>query len=387
MDTVNKQRKNVAILLENNYERPFRLIDGILSVPGVRDRCAFRNFTLYQAGREDVFTDDWMPDGIIVCYDELTEPWLRNLDIPVVNLVGREGGSHVSVGTDYQTMADAVVEHFDALGYRHILVLESAGSDEAFRIEHLMRPQCEKRGIALQVVDMPDGLDTRDVARLGEICPDFVRMLDSMEKPLGIFARHDRRGRLVTDYLTGNGFAVPGDVGVLACFDSVEAKLSDPPLSSIVLRDIETGAKGMQKLEKLMDGKSLKTQHETVPVRGVRVRGSTLGQSKKDLEILRARSIIRARAREGITVDILVDEMNISRSTFEKRFVALTGRSPAQEIREVRLDWARELLLTTNLPMSQLAPLVGFKDRRAFVVFFKREAGITPAAFREANRK
>ena len=173
---------------------------------------------------------------------------------------------------------------------------------------------------------------------------------------------------------------------MLACFDSVEAKLSDPPLSSIVLRDIETGARGMEKLEKLMGGDTLQTEHESVPVWGVRVRGSTLGQSEGDLEILRARSIIRARAREGITVDMLVNEMKISRSTFEKRFVALTGRSPAQEIREVRLDWARELLLTTDLPMSQLAPLVGFKDRRAFVVFFRREAGVTPAAFRETNR-
>ena len=83
---------------------------------------------------------------------------------------------------------------------------------------------------------------------------------------------------------------------------------------------------------------------------------------------------------------MLVNEMNVSRSTFEKRFIAITGHSPAQEIRQVRLDWARELILTTDLPMSQLAPLVGFKDRRAFVVFFKREAGTTPTAFRDTNR-
>jgi len=143
----------------------------------------------------------------------------------------------------------------------------------------------------------------------------------------------------------------------------------------------------MAKLEKLMAGEPLENRHEKVPPRGVRVRGSTLGQSKGEIEILRARSIIRDRAKDGITVDMLVDELKISRSTFEKYFIALTGHSPAQEIRQVRTDWARELLLTSDLPMTQLAPLIGFKDRRAFIVFFKREAGMTPAAFRKMNRR
>ncbi|NNJ86348.1 MAG: helix-turn-helix domain-containing protein [Akkermansiaceae bacterium] len=221
---------------------------------------------------------------------------------------------------------------------------------------------------------------------MSDICPELVRVLKAAGKPLGIYARHDRRGRMIVDYLSREGYSIPDEVGVLACFDSYEAKLCDPPLSSIALRDIETGARGIEKLEKLMSGDGLNTEHEKVPVRGVRVRGSTLGQKEGDLEILHARRIIRARAREGITVDMLVNEMNVSRSTFEKRFIALTGHSPAQEIRQVRLDWARELLLTTDLPMSQLAPLVGFKDRRAFVVFFKREAGTTPTAYREMNR-
>ena len=383
---VSEGRKNVAILLENDYERPFRLIDGLLSVPGVRERCAFRNFTLYEAGYDDIFTEEWKPDGIVVCYDENEELWLRDLDIPVVNLVGTEGGAHASVGTDYRSLCATVVEHFDALGYRNILNLDTEGMDDKLELGKYLGPLCETRGINFHNVFIKDGLDSRHLNKLDEICPDFVKLVKSVDKPLGIYTRHDRRGRLVVDYLTREGYSIPDEVGVLACFDSFEAKLCDPPLSSIELRDIETGARGIEKLEKLMQGIELTTAHEKVPVRGVRVRGSTLGQSEGDLEILRARSIIRARAREGITVDMLVNEMNVSRSTFEKRFIAITGHSPAQEIRQVRLDWARELILTTDLPMSQLAPLVGFKDRRAFVVFFKREAGTTPTAFRDTNR-
>ncbi len=385
---MSNERKNVAILLENNYERPFKLIDGLLSVSGVQERCAFRSFTLHEAGRDDLFTEDWAPDGIITCYDEKSEPWLKELDVPVVNLISIKDGVHPSVGTDYASMAKVVVEHFDALEFKHLLVLETEGVEEGFKLEPYLKPYCEEVGIEVHFADMPDGLDVRDVRRLAEICPQVVekvRMFKGSHR-VGIFARHDRRARLVVDYLTSEGIKIPQEMAVLGCFDSVEAKLSDPPLSSITLRDIETGARGMEKLEKLMQGKSLSIEHEKIPVAGVRVRASTVGADEGDLDILKARSIIRLRAREGITVDMLVQEMKISRTTFEKRFLALTGQSPAQEIRQVRLNWAQEILRTTDLPMSSLAPLVGFKDRRAFVVFFKREAGMTPSEFRMRHR-
>lgn len=384
-----EERKNVAILLEKDYERPFRLIHGLLSLPGVRERCAFRNFPLYQATREDLFSDTWKPDGIIVNYNENQEPWLRELDIPVVNLVGNDDGFHPSVGSDYRLSAQAAVEHFDTLNFTNLLFVETEGIDPNLKLEPHLQSICEEKGMQFSVTTMPDALSTKDIDQLGSICPDLDRVIRetiAQRETLGIYTRHDLRGRLIVDYLTSQGIDIPGTVGVLGYFDSVDAKLCDPPLSSVMLRDMEIGARGMAKLERLMAGKPIEHKHEKIPPRGVRVRGSTLGQSKGEMEILRARSIIRDRAKDGITVDMLVDELKISRSTFEKYFIALTGHSPAQEIRQVRTDWARELLLTTDLPMTQLAPLIGFKDRRAFIVFFKREAGMTPAAFRRMNK-
>ncbi len=384
-----ENRKKVAVLLENDYERPFRLIYGILALPGVRERCSFRNFTLFQAGYEDVFSEDWKPDGLITCYDESTEPWIKELDIPVVNLVGSKDGFHASIGMDYQMEAAAAVEHFDALNFKHLLFVETMGVNPALKLEKHLQPLCDARGIKLTVTAMPDGLTVKDIDRLGEICPDLERLVGEAEADkttLGIYARHDLRGRLIVDFLRRKGIDVPGRVGVLGCFDCVDAKLCDPPLSSIMFRDMEIGSRGMAKLERMMSGQEPIQKHENIPPRGVRVRGSTLGQSKGGMEILRARSIIRDRAKDGITVDMLVDELNMSRSTFEKYFIALTGHTPAQEIRQVRTEWAKELLLMTELPMAQLAPLIGFKDRRAFIVFFKREVGMTPAAFRKMNQ-
>lgn len=388
---MNTERKNVAILIEKDYERPFRLIHGILALPSVRERCAFRSFSLYQAGPEDIFTEEWKPDGLITCYDEKKEPWIRDLDIPVVNMIGSsKHGYHHSVGSSYQLGALAVVEHFDTLNFKHILLVETEGCDPNLALEQHLHPLCKARGIKLTVTSMPDALSTKDIGQLGKICPALDQAITDIETSsanLGIYARHDLRGRLIVDYLSRKGIDIPARVGVLGCFDCVDAKLCDPPLSSVMLPDMEIGSHAMAKLEKMMAGIEPEHKHEDIPPRGVRVRGSTLGQSKGEMEILRARSIIRDRAKDGITVDMLVDELKISRSTFEKYFIALTGHSPAQEIRQIRTDWSRELLLTTDLPMTQLAPLIGFKDRRAFIVFFKREAGMTPAAFRKMNKR
>ena len=384
-----EERKNVAILLEKDYERPFKLIRGLLSLPGVHERCAFRNFTLYEAGYEDLFCDDWKPDGIITGYDEEKELWLRDLKTPIVNLIGSDKGRHASVGTDYRMTAQSAVEHFDTLNFKHMLFVETFGIAPSLSLNKYLQPLCDERNIKLTITAMPDALSTKDIGKLGSLCPGLDQAVEEAKAAgttLGIYTRHDLRARLIVDYLTRKNIAIPREVGVLGCFNSVDAKLCDPPLSSVILPDMAIGARGMEKLETMMSGKSPQPLHTIIPPRGIRVRGSTLGQSKGEIEILRARSIIRDRAKDGITVDILVEELNFSRSTFEKHFIALTGISPAQEIRQVRTDWARELLLTTDLPMTRLAPLIGFKDRRAFIVFFKREAGMTPAAFRKQNK-
>ena len=65
------------------------------------------------------------------------------------------------------------------------------------------------------------------------------------------------------------------------------------------------------------------------------------------------------------------------------------GRSTKWQISavSVRVEKARQYLLTTELPLTKIAPLIGFMDRRAFMVFFKRECGMTPGAFRDTHKQ
>lgn len=63
---------------------------------------------------------------------------------------------------------------------------------------------------------------------------------------------------------------------------------------------------------------------------------------------------------------------------------AATGRTPSQLVRQSRTREAQRLLVKTDLTVRQVANRVGFADPAYFCRFFRREAGVSPGAFRRA---
>ena len=102
-----------------------------------------------------------------------------------------------------------------------------------------------------------------------------------------------------------------------------------------------------------------------------------------DTAVVTALKIIRERACNGLCVADILAEVPIARSSLERRFRQHLGRSPQAEIRNIQMRRAQQLLSETNLPLSQIANLTGFKHAEYFSVVFKREMGETPGQYRE----
>jgi len=100
-----------------------------------------------------------------------------------------------------------------------------------------------------------------------------------------------------------------------------------------------------------------------------------------------ALGLIRQRAGEGITIAQILAALPVSRSTLERQFAQCLGRSPGQEMLRLREDLAKELLLTTDLPLKAVAGRVGYRDASAFGVFFRKAVGLSPAEFRQQAAK
>jgi len=97
--------------------------------------------------------------------------------------------------------------------------------------------------------------------------------------------------------------------------------------------------------------------------------------------------LIHERAGEGITVNEVMETLTISRVTLTKRFAQAYGRTPGQEIRRVRAEQAKQYLANTDITVTRIAGMCGFRDLNLLCVFFKREVGCTPSEFRRQRRK
>lgn len=94
----------------------------------------------------------------------------------------------------------------------------------------------------------------------------------------------------------------------------------------------------------------------------------------------------RSRLDEPLELDEWAAAVHLSRRTFTRRFRERTASSPQQWLLGQRLDHARLLLETGELPIEQVAARSGFGSAVALRHHFARRLGVSPAAHRAAFR-
>jgi transcriptional regulator GlxA family with amidase domain len=67
----------------------------------------------------------------------------------------------------------------------------------------------------------------------------------------------------------------------------------------------------------------------------------------------------------------------------QRLFHETLGRSVMAEYRRIRLSTARNLVVTTRLPLSEIAHLTGFVSQTHFTDTFRRGFGHAPSALRK----
>ena len=85
-------------------------------------------------------------------------------------------------------------------------------------------------------------------------------------------------------------------------------------------------------------------------------------------------------SEEDFNVSSLAGMMGVSRSGLFSKVKALTGQSPQEFLTGYRLARARELLLTHELNISEVAYKVGFSTLNGLSRAFKNKYGVPPSA-------
>ena len=92
-------------------------------------------------------------------------------------------------------------------------------------------------------------------------------------------------------------------------------------------------------------------------------------------------------SRGNINLEDMAEAMGMSMKPFFQKVHDLTGKTPAEIVRDLRLRHACILLQRTNINMSELASHVGFATGDHFINLFKERFGITPSEYRLKYRR
>ena len=179
---------------------------------------------------------------------------------------------------------------------------------------------------------------------------------------------------------------VPGDVAILGVDDDeLVCSLSYPQLSSIVASTERAGYEAARVLDKLMKGQKIAEAEKKVIISPLHVvtRQSTDVMAIEDHKLAEAVDFIRKHSREVIQVSDVAEAVGLSRRALEKRFRKVVSHSVHDEIKYTRVNQMADMLIGTNLSLSQIARLLGYPDASNISRYFKQYKGISPSEYRK----
>ena len=92
-------------------------------------------------------------------------------------------------------------------------------------------------------------------------------------------------------------------------------------------------------------------------------------------------------SRTELSVEELSRELGMSRVHLYKKLLQITGKTPIEFIRVIRLKRAAQLLRESQLHVSEVAFEVGFNNPKYFSRYFKDEFGVLPSVYQEKRRE
>jgi LacI family transcriptional regulator len=330
----------------------------------------------------------WTGDGMIASVQtSRLAAKLRPLGVPVVNVSGsrREGIDFPRVTSDAKAVVRMAVAHLREKGLKQI----------AFCGEP-QRPFLDFWTAAFQSVMAELGIEAgiyQPSARIGPKAGleaqqnDRRRWIEALPKPVGIIGWATGICRHLAMACTELGVTVPEEVAILSLeTEDLLGRVVHPPISGVDIPVRRIGYEAAAQLDRLLHGEAVVHHEIELPPLGVTTRQSTDLIACADPHVRQVLRFIRDHAHEGIDVRSVLKAVPMARRSLERRFHDFIGRSPADEIRRVKINRVRHLLDTTNMSIPDIAEACGYKYVEHMIPVFKKHHGNTPSRYRANAR-
>lgn len=341
-------------------------------------------------------------------FDRNTREALKHVDAAVVAIDSRESYEALPPGIVVVDVSDEVrdipcprvandnavvgqlaAQHFLQRGLRAFGYVGQSHYRFSIERECAMRSTVEAAGHRLAVHDFC--ASTHDLAPMGYLlCPntDLADWLLSLPQQTGVLTMCDHWAVEVLQLCRDVGLRVPEDIAVLGVDDDeFYCRMARPALSSVILASEAIGQRAAELIESLLGKRSKRrtlAPEILLPPVGIATRRSTDVLAIDEPDVVTAIRFIRENCHRPIDVSDVLKEVSVSRRWLERRVRDAIGITLGAEIRGVRIERAKRLLLQTKHSIADVAKHSGFTDIRHIEKCFRDELGQTPTQFRRS---
>lgn len=139
-------------------------------------------------------------------------------------------------------------------------------------------------------------------------------------------------------------------------------------------------------IEQLVERLQKEPSLEEIPNSIIRGIAEQESKEKQDDVIHLAKKYILQHIQENIYIEEVAKEVHLNAQYMMRLFRKETGLSVLEYITEERIKLAKELLVKTDYPINRVADNVGYANYSYFTKIFKRNVGLTPAAYRQEQK-
>ena len=217
---------------------------------------------------------------------------------------------------------------------------------------------------------------------------ELGKWMDSLPKPVAIFAAYDMVAAQVLETCKAKRLRVPEQVAVIGVDnDEIICNAVRPTLSSVHPNHVELAWRAAAELDRLMHGKKPSEPGPIlIPPIGVVERDSTRSVPPAGFLIREGLAYIKENATKGIGVGDVAKHLKISESLARLRFRTVHGHSIKGTILDTQLAEVKHRLATTSDSLVQIAAKTGFSSACRLSHFFKARCGIAPNDWRKTRR-
>ncbi|MDZ4821815.1 MAG: XylR family transcriptional regulator [Planctomycetota bacterium] len=335
--------------------------------------------------RVPVWLSSWKGDGIL-CRSSSVEmvEAIRQTQIPTVELrSSRIQRGLPFVGVDNSAFGKLVADHFIERGLRNFACFELDVEQYFEDRRDSFVQYLASRGYSCDCYRSPDSCE-QPTDWESQQC-ELADWLSKLPKPIGIMACNDQLGFWLLDACNRSGIMVPDEIAVVGAEDDESlCDFATPPMSSVHFPGAQIGYAAAALLDRLMAGEAPPSKPLLIAPYEIVVRKSSDTVAVDDPIVAQALRFIRKQARYGCGVEDVCLHVGVSRRTLERRMRAIVGRSPLEEIRSVKVDCVRQLVLETDLSLEKIAHLSGFSHAQDVIEAFRNRFHMTPGQFRRS---